>query len=75
MEKLQEMEEPKKETNKMAEMRKQKGSLCSFLRVTGLAVQLERLWVEVGALGKWGTLEKRTKSLSPSDWAREQSFL
>ena len=54
---------------KIVEMRKQKRSLCSLIsqRAEELAVQLERLCVEVEALAKWGVLEKREQK-SQSWW-------
>lgn len=57
------MEGPEKQ--KMAEIRKQKRSLCSLIseRVAELSVQLERLLVEVEAGGSTG--EERKKELSP----------
>lgn len=48
------------ERQKLAEMRKQKASLCSHFseRMVELSVQLERLQVEVEALEKPGAPEK-----------------
>ena len=55
--------------NKMAEMGKQKGLLCSPAseQVAELAVPLEKLWVEMDTMGRQEHKKRENKRLGPGD--------